>query len=191
MATQETRLRAAFTYIGTELGKLRTLINGNVGTLNGLATTAKDNLVSAINELKGRVDGKQASLGFTPENAANKGAANGYAPLDANSRVPAANLPSYVDDVLEYAKLADFPAAGETGKLYVALDTNRVYRWSGSVYVRIVASPGSTDEVTEGTNNLYFTNARAQAAAKLIFGEPDVDYVGVIDAAYNGAGGLS
>lgn len=52
-------------------------------------------------------------------------------------KVPAAQLPSYVDDVLEYANLAAFPATGETGKIYVALDTNKIYRWSGSAYVVI------------------------------------------------------
>ena len=35
--------------------------------------------------------------------------------------VPSSQLPSYVDDVLEYDKKADFPANGETGKIYVDL----------------------------------------------------------------------
>ena len=51
--------------------------------------------------------------------------------------IPAANLPSYVDDVLEYASLSKFPATGESGKIYTALDTNKIYRWSGSTYVVI------------------------------------------------------
>lgn len=54
-----------------------------------------------------------------------------------SGKVPASQLPSFVDDVLEYADLASFPAIGEDGKLYVALDTNLVYRWSGSTYVEI------------------------------------------------------
>jgi hypothetical protein len=83
---------------------------------------------------------KQNALGFTPENSANKGVANGYAELDSNGHVPASQLPSYVDDVLEFATLADFPATGETGKIYVALNTNIIYRWSGSTYVEISAS---------------------------------------------------
>ena len=49
-------------------------------------------------------------------------------------KVPASQLPSYVDDVLEYANLASFPTTGETGKLYIALDTNLIYRWTGSTY---------------------------------------------------------
>lgn len=54
--------------------------------------------------------------------------------------VPSSQLPSYVDDVLDFAVLANFPATGETGKIYVATDTNVTYRWSGSAYVEISAS---------------------------------------------------
>lgn len=92
------------------------------------------------------------------------GVANGVASLDASGLVPSTQLPSYVDDVLEYADLAAFPATGAMGKIYVAIDTGKTYRWSGSVYVEISASPGSTDAVTEGSTNLYFTNARARGA---------------------------
>ena len=80
---------------------------------------------------------KQAALGFTPENSANKGANNGYASLDGAGKVPSGQLPSYVDDVVEVANYAALPATGETGKIYITLDTNFVYRWSGSVYVKI------------------------------------------------------
>lgn len=54
-----------------------------------------------------------------------------------NGLVPTAQLPGYVDDVLEYTALTAFPAAGESGKIYVAQDTNKTYRWSGSAYVVI------------------------------------------------------
>lgn len=92
------------------------------------------------------------------------GAVNGVATLDSSGTVPASQLPSYVDDVLEFATLAAFPATGEQGKIYVALNTNKTYRWGGSTYIVITASPGSTDEVAEGSTNLYFTNARVRAA---------------------------
>lgn len=69
-----------------------------------------------------------------------KGADNGLAELDGNGTVPAAQLPSYVDDVVEYANLASFPGTGESGKIYVALDTLLTYRWSGSAYVEISQS---------------------------------------------------
>ncbi|KPA98090.1 hypothetical protein [Pseudomonas asplenii] len=87
-----------------------------------------------------------------------------------NGTVPAGQLPSYVDDVLEYPTLADFPATGETGKIYIAINggdspTNptRQYRWSGTAFVLIPASPGSTDQVPEGTTNQYFTAARVRS----------------------------
>lgn len=68
------------------------------------------------------------------------GIANGVAELDSNGKIPSAQLPSYVDDVLEYASQSAFPATGETGKIYVALDTNKTYRWSGTAYVEISES---------------------------------------------------
>lgn len=55
-------------------------------------------------------------------------------------KVPASQLPSYVDDVLEFANLASFPATGESGKIYIAIDTNLTYRWGGSSYVVMSSS---------------------------------------------------
>ncbi len=68
------------------------------------------------------------------------GKANGVATLGADGKVPTSQLPSYVDDVLEYANKVAFPATGEEGKIYVAKDTNLTFRWSGSSYVEISAS---------------------------------------------------
>lgn len=76
---------------------------------------------------------------------AQKGAANGLCELDASSLIPSNRLPSFVDDVLEFANLAAFPVTGATGKIYVALDTNKTYRWSGSVYIEI--SPSAVNSV--------------------------------------------
>lgn len=91
------------------------------------------------------------------------GAANGVAPLGSDAKVPAAFLPSYMDDVLEYANFGALPGAGETGKIYVTLDNNRQYRWSGSAYQQLVASPGTTDNVPEGPTNKYYTDVRVRA----------------------------
>lgn len=68
------------------------------------------------------------------------GQANGIAGLDSDGKVPSSQLPSYVDDVLEYDNQAGFPQTGESGKIYVAKDTNKTYRWSGSTYVEISQS---------------------------------------------------
>lgn len=57
-----------------------------------------------------------------------------------DGKVPASQLPSYVDDVLEYASTAVFPVTGESGKIYIATDTNKTYRWSGTGYVEISES---------------------------------------------------
>lgn len=183
MATLETRLRDLATAIGTNAKTIKTLLNGNLADLSGLATTAKTNLVAAINEVRTLAAGKQDALGFTAENAANKGQANGYASLDGTGKVPAAQLPSYVDDVLEYASAAAFPGTGETGKIYVAIDTGAQYRWSGSAYVNFSSSPGTTDAVVEGVTNLYFTNARAVSALATPLGTVDTDFAGVFTAA--------
>ena len=83
------------------------------------------------------------ALGYTPEDAANKGVADGYASLDSNGLVPSTQLPSYVDDVLEYANLAAFPATGTAGKIYIDLATNKTYRWGGTVYVEISPTIGT------------------------------------------------
>ena len=69
-----------------------------------------------------------------------KGDKNGFAELDANGKVPTSQLPSYVDDVLEYSAKSSFPATGETGKIYLDIATNIPYRWSGSTYVEISTS---------------------------------------------------
>ena len=92
--------------------------------------------------------------------------------------VPASQLPSYVDDVLEYANFAALPAVGEAGKIYVLLTpttvagiTSSQFRWTGSAYAAIVSSPGSTDAVPEGATNLYFTPARAKSAVGALFSD--------------------
>ena len=153
--------------IGAIIGTVPILRGGTGATTAPLALTAlgayassnPSGYISSITS--GNVT---TALGFTPENAANKGAASGYAPLDATSKISSTYLPSYVDDVLEYANLAALPVTGTAGLIYVTVDTNKTYRWSGSAYVEISASPGSTDAVTEGTTNKYYTDTRARAS---------------------------
>ena len=89
------------------------------------------------------------------------------ATLDGGGKVPVSQLPSYVDDVLEFADFASFPGTGETGKIYIAIDTNFSYRWTGSVYVDITSKVDSVnsqtgavtldaDDIAEGATNKYF-----------------------------------
>lgn len=68
------------------------------------------------------------------------GQANGVAGLDSSGKVPTSQLPSYVDDVVEYNGISAFPPEGEGGKIYVDTATNKTYRWSGTKYVEISAS---------------------------------------------------
>jgi len=73
-----------------------------------------------------------------------------------NGKVPASQLPSFVDDVIEVANYAALPIPGATGVIYITLDTNKVYRWTGSVYVEIasgVTNLSYTPGVSNGTVN--------------------------------------
>jgi len=101
--------------------------------------------VDNLNVNADQVDGFEAAA---LEKIANKNQNNGYAGLDSAGKVANAQLPSYVDDVEEYANFASFPGTGETGKIYVAIDTGDVYRWSGSAYVQINDAVTSADQAT-------------------------------------------
>ena len=68
------------------------------------------------------------------------GVSSGVATLDTTGKVPSSQLPSYVDDVLEYTNKAGFPTTGESGKIYIDKATNITYRWSGTAYVEISPS---------------------------------------------------
>lgn len=111
------------------------LVKADVGLSNVDNTSDLNKPISTATQTA--LNTKQDNLGYTAENIANKGANNGYASLDNAGKVPTGQLPSYVDDVLEFANLAGFPITGETGKIYVAIDTGIIYRWSGSVYIEI------------------------------------------------------
>lgn len=84
-----------------------------------------------------------------------RGANSGLAALDESGKVPAAQLPSFVDDVLEYASLSAFPATGESGKIYVAQDTGKVYRWASTQYTIIsdYVHPSYTARTGKPTGN--------------------------------------
>lgn len=69
-----------------------------------------------------------------------KGAPNGLASLNESGIIPSAQLPSYVDDVIEVDTFSNLPDTGESGKIYIVQDTNLTYRWSGTDYVEISKS---------------------------------------------------
>jgi hypothetical protein len=79
-----------------------------------------------VTGLQTALDGKQAS--------------GTYATL-VNGLVPSSQLPTFLDDVREAASLSAFPGTGDVGVIYVAVDTRKIYRWSGSAYLEIAAAP--------------------------------------------------
>ena len=137
----------------------QTSVTGNAGSATKLETVRTINGVSFDGTANITISATDSTARIA---SSEKGVPNGVATLDASGLVPSTQLPSYVDDVLEYANTAGFPVTGETAKIYVALDSNKVYRWSGSAYVEIMSSPGSTDVVTEGSTNLYFKESRVR-----------------------------
>ena len=92
-----------------------------------------------------------SALGYTPVDEAKLGVAEGVATLDVTGKVPAAQLPSFVDNVIEIDSIDSAPETGETGKIYVAKDTGKCYRWATTMYVEISTS----DIVTASDQNGY------------------------------------
>lgn len=140
-------------YTTAEKVKLTGLKNVTVdSSLSSTSTNPVQN--KAVNAALGervptsrKVNGKALSMDITLSAVdvsaipvAQKGTSGGVAELDSSGKVPAAQLPSYVDDVLEYPEKSNFPATGETGKIYVETNTNKTYRWGGTAYVEISAS---------------------------------------------------
>jgi len=114
-------------------------VTGTGSTGSSTALTLANSGVTAGTYTKVTVDAKGRTTSATTLSASD--IPNLDASKITSGTIDAARLPSYVDDVLEYANLAGFPASGESGKIYVAIDTNKVYRWSGSVYVEISPAP--------------------------------------------------
>ena len=138
--------------------------NQDTLTLNAAKNHTNDSIASAKNELQLKINENSSSIttlnGYFSNGIANKalgdkngnditatymlanlrGAANGVCPLGSDSKIPNSYLPSYVDDVLEYDTFGNFPSTGEAGKIYVAKDTNKTYRWSGTQYTEISSS---------------------------------------------------
>jgi hypothetical protein len=135
--------------------------NATDAQLRDRSTHTGTQAISTVSGLQTALDGKISTT--------ERGVSGGIPTLDAFARIPASQLPSYVDDVLEYLTLSAFPATGETGKIYIAINQGtaanptRQYRWTGSVYAEINPSPGTTDALTEGSTNLYFNESRVRS----------------------------
>ncbi|CAI3787519.1 hypothetical protein AHFPHNDE_01183 [Pseudomonas sp. MM227] len=155
------------------IGKIQTQLNNRLLTTGTAAAATKLATARTINGVNFDGTANITIVDSSRIATALMGAPNGVATLDTSGMVPASQLPSYVDDVLEYPTFSALPATGEPGKIYITVtpytDANGVtssqFRWSGSAYAPIIASPGSTDAVTEGSTNVYFTEARVRSTA--------------------------
>lgn len=107
--------------------------------LGRLYLKSEDN---SVKEFKAVSDISASDVGAVASSSV--GQANGVAPLNSSSQIDSSYLPSYVDDVLEFQNVSAFPVTGETGKIYVSLDENVSYRWSGSSYIAIVSGGAPT-----------------------------------------------
>lgn len=144
-----------------------------VSTAQQTALNAKVDKTTTINEhaLSGNVTITKSDVGLgnvTNDAQVKKsemGVAGGVATLDSTGKVPSSQLPSYVDDVLEYTSRAGFPATGQSGIIYVDLETNKTYRWGGTEYAEISASLALGEEPsTAYAGNKGKANADAIAA---------------------------
>jgi hypothetical protein len=91
---------------------------------------------------------------------------NGVAPLDGTGKIPAIYIPGSYDDVLEFANLAAFPVSGTAGILYIAIDTNFSYRWTGATYVQV--GGGSAVPASEIIAGVIEIATTAEAVAGLL-----------------------
>lgn len=138
-----------------------------VGVSSGVASLDSSGLVP-LSQLPNMVTGSYATLdgnSKVPLSQLYAGTASGLATLDAGGKVPSGQLPSYVDDVIEVANFAALPVTGVAGIIYVTLDTNLTYRWTGSTYVQISAgpTPSSTTPLVAGTAAVGTSLAYARA----------------------------
>jgi hypothetical protein len=125
---------------------------GNISVQSGKVITTNDGQpVKFANGID--LDGNEvtnidfSTSGLVAEST--KGQANGVASLDASGLVPPAQLPSYVDDVVEISTFAMLPVPGDVGKIYVVLENNKIYRWTGSSHIEISATAGTADAATQ------------------------------------------
>jgi hypothetical protein len=130
-----------------------------------------------INSLVGNFGVNWGQIGGTLTNQTDLNTALGLKADLVGGKVPSSQLPSYVDDVVEVANYAALPATGETGKIYVTIDTNYIYRWTGSVYVEIKDSSAVWGAITGTLSN----QTDLQNALNAKFDDPIGDATQYID----------
>lgn len=172
-------------------------LTGLTSTINKIKTWATGQFVPGTRKvnnkpLTGDINLTASDVGAIP--TTEKGSASGVASLDENGKVPAAQLPSYVDDALEGYLHTDgkfyeeddhtTEITAESGKIYVDLATNKTYRWSGTTYVEISASlalgengstafPGDKGKVAYDHSQTAHAPADAEANVQSDWNESD------------------
>ena len=142
------------------VGTLNQSTTGNAATATKLQTART---ISLTGNITGSVNFDGSANAAIATEITGLGVANGIATLDSSGQVPSTQLPSYVDDVLEYENVAAFPATGETGKIYVETTGNTTYRWGGTGYVKITSGEvasvaGKTGVVTLTKSDVGLAN---------------------------------
>lgn len=141
-------------YIDNIEVKIQNIINNLAISVDSRFNNINEGIDSLVSSLEDMYNNIQDLQDFTSL----LGSSNGIAPLDENSKVPSSFLPSYVDDVLEYYSKEQFPTVGEGGKIYVSIDENKSYRWSGSTYIELSKSLSLGD-----TESTAFSGAKGKA----------------------------
>ena len=194
-------------------GKAAATHGHGMAQISGLSEALAGKAPTSHTHTTAQVSGLDTALAGKANAAHNHDAANITSGILNVDRVPSipttkltgiinqANLPSYVDDVLEFANKTAFPTSGESGKIYVAQDTNKAYRWGGTAYVEISPSLalGTTSStafrgdygntayqhaVTKGSafaSGLYkiTTNAQGHVTAATAVSKSDITALGI------------
>ena len=142
--SNDTTIAATPKAVSDAVASANTYTDNSINALDGgaIGTPSAGKTISAVSQTNGQVSVSFQDINILSSQISDKGTANCVATLDANGHVPSSQLPSYVDDVLEYANASLFPATGENGKIYVDLSANVSYRWGGSTYVKIASDLG-------------------------------------------------
>lgn len=148
-------------------------------TLDGKAASVHTHEIANVNGLQTALDGKAASVHEHSADNITSGVLSvdripsipdakieGVSATKLTGTVPQANLPSYVDDVIEADNYDALPPTGEAGKIYVDKETNKTYRWGGSAYVEISASLALGETSATAFRGDYGKTAYDHAQAK-------------------------
>jgi hypothetical protein len=151
-------------------GETADVLNGTRTVFGPTATDAgykmgtSGNWISAVSNVAGALDSLAANKIATTQ----KAAINGVASLDGTGKVPLSQLPVSLDDILEFANLLAFPITGTSETIYIALDTNKIYRWNTTVYTELAPAPATYDHgalsgLSDDDHTQYHTDSRADA----------------------------